>query len=372
MPAPVLVHNYPADGDTDIPIGELITLYFDKGIDIETVKNSVILFGADSDILSGPDGARWIDNKRHTAPYYLKSPGFKGVAPIDMSFSYWDTTDTVDYAEVDPGDVASYSAESAGNLGHKVTIRLREGLMAPDTSYTLYVNGDTEATDQVGISARTIFDPVADPGNSSTTGDLRLYGTWEGTTDDTLNIKITTSGDIGTMKYKWWYSSLGEGSAVTQRVGARRYRLLDKGIQIRFTGSGYVANDLYTVSLSHTFRLATNSKIQFTTTDSTFVAAPAAPSVPASTSPPTSILPGISEQKLEVIKMTPRHTSYNNPNHTREIRIEFSDALDEDTITDANVILWAYPVDGHYSGTAAPKELSKEMTVSGSTLIIKF
>jgi hypothetical protein len=372
MAAPIIVHNYPSNGDVDIPVGEALIIYFDRGVDIESAKNSIVLFGADFDTKSGPDGAVWVDGKRHKNPLFLHSPGFKGTVPIDITAEYWDTTDTVDYAVSDEEDILDEADEVSRNIGTKLTIRPKEGTLAPNVEYTLYINGDPDARDETGVSSRTVFDVIPDSGNTNSTGEVRFFGTWAGTSPDVLNIKVTTAGDIGEMKYKWWYDSTGEIGATLQRVASRRYRNIDNDLQVRFTGSDFALNDVYRVNLEPTERLAESVKIVFSTNDATWANAPADPSTPAVSAPPSSVLPGSTEDVLRVIKMVPEHTSYNNRTSNREIRIYFSDYLDDSTISDSTVILWSYPVDGHYGDTREPKELSKELSVENNILTIKF
>ena len=373
MAAPTLVSNYPSDTDIDIPVGITIKLYFDVGLDLETVKNSIVLFGRDYDQTSGPDQALWIDADTGNNKYWLSSPGFKGTVPLNFELVYYDTTDP-DKAELEVGVIDGQAAELAANAGHLVKITAQGGSLAPDTAYTLYVNGDTESNALVGVSARTVFDIEADPGNTGTTGSFSIFGTWTGSSDDTVNIKITTAGDIGTAKYKWWYDGLGEGSATVGRLTSRRFRNLEHGLQIRFTGSAFEEDDLYTFNVTASDRLAESSSIQFTTNDGSWSAAPSSPSTPAASSPPSSVLPSVSDSStvLSIVEMTPEDGSYNNKNSTRVITIVFDDDLDPDTIGDSTVRLFAYPVSGHYDDTSSLRELRKELTVEDSTLTIKF
>jgi len=373
MAAPTLVSNYPSDTDIDIPVGITIKLYFDVGLDLETVKNSIVLFGRDYDQTSGPDQALWIDADTGNNKYWLSSPGFKGTVPLNFELVYYDTTDP-DKAELEVGVIDGQAAELAANAGHLVKITAQGGSLAPDTAYTLYVNGDTESNALVGVSARTVFDIEADPGNTGTTGSFSIFGTWTGSSDDTVNIKITTAGDIGTAKYKWWYDGLGEGSATVGRLTSRRFRNLEHGLQIRFTGSAFEEDDLYTFNVTASDRLAESSSIQFTTNDGSWSAAPSSPSTPAASSPPSSVLPSVSDSStvLSILEMTPEDGSYNNKNSTRVITIVFDNDLDPDTIGDSTVRLFAYPVSGHYDDTSSLRELRKELTVEDSTLTIKF
>jgi hypothetical protein len=373
MAVPTLVSNYPSDGDTGIPVGATILCYFSVGVDLESIKNSIVLFGRDFDQTSGPDQSLWIDNDTGNNKYWLSSPGFKGTVPLNFELVYFDNADP-DLAVDENAAYTSQADETTDGFGHLVRITPQTGSLAPETVYTLYVNADTESNNLIGVSARTVFDVAPDAGNTGTTGSLSVFGTWAGTSDDVVNVKITTAGEIGVAKYKWWYTSLGEGSATTGRLTSRRFRKLEHGLQIRFTGSAFEDDDLYTFNVYATARLATSSSLSFTTNDGSFETAPASPSTPAVSSPPSTVLPSVSDAEavLSILSMTPEHGSYNNPNSTRVITIVFDDDIDEDTITDETVKIYAYPASGHYGDTTPVRELSKELIVEDDTLTIRF
>lgn len=373
MAAPTLVSNYPSDGDIGIPVGITLLCYFSVGVDLQSVKDSIVLFGRDYDQTSGPDQALWIDDDTGNNKFWLSSPGLKGTVPLDFELVYFDTAD-VDLTVDESASYTSLTDEATAGFGHLVRITPQTGSLGPETLYTLYVNGDSEDNNLIGVSSRTVYDVDPDIGNIGSTGSLSIHGTWQGTSDDVVNIKITVAGDIGVAKYKWWYDSLGEGSAATGKLTSRRFRKLEDGLQIRFTGSAFEVDDLYTLSTYSTSRLATSSSFSFTTNDGSFTTAPASPSTPAVSSPPSTVLPSVSDSAavLSIIEMTPEHGSYNNSNNTRVITIVFDDDIDEATITDDTVKIYAYPVSGHYSDTSAPRELQKELTVTDDTLTIKF
>jgi len=372
MSTPSIVRVYPADGDSGIPVGETLEVYFDRGVDLKSVSDSIVLFGSDSDQTSGPDNAIWIDEDTGNNKYFLSSPGFKGLVPVKFELVYWDTTDTVTYAEVDAGTVTSETDETSGSYGHKVKITVDPkfaATLAADTEYILYVNGDPDSTD-TGVSARTLFDVEADVGNVGS-GAVALYGTYEGVSADIMVVEITTAGNIGTAEYKWYWDSAGSGSAVTGRITNRRYRTLDEGLQVRFTGSDFQVGDSWTVNVEPIERMATSTSVTFTTNDGSYTEAPDSPSTPASSSPPSTVLPSVSTP-FQVDYMTPLDGSYNVNPDKRVITVVFTDDLDPATITDDSVTIWKYPVEGYYGGTFEPLELEKSLTVSGDTLTIRY
>ena len=61
MANPQILVTYPANDDQNIPIGERLSIVFDRGVDLSTVKKNLVLYGRDFDLTSGPDGAVWID-----------------------------------------------------------------------------------------------------------------------------------------------------------------------------------------------------------------------------------------------------------------------------------------------------------------------
>jgi hypothetical protein len=373
MAAPSVVRIYPADNDTGIPVGQTLEVYFDRGVDEQSVKESIVLFASESDTTSGPDNAIWIDEQTGDNKFFLSSPGFKGYVPLKFEFGYWDTTDLVTYAEISaPSTLTSEADEVAASYGHKVKVTIDPkfaATLAPDTLYTFYVNGDPDTTD-TGVSSRTVFDLEADGGNTGS-GSVGLYGTYTGNFDETVRVKITKAGNIGTAEYKWWYDSAGEGSAVTNRITNRRYRTLENGLQIRFTGSSFVVDDLWGINVETVSRLATSTSITFTTNDGSYTEAPESPSTPASSSPPTTVLPSNADA-FEVQMMVPENASYNINRHNRTIVITFTGDVDPSTVTDDSVTLLRYPVEGHYDSTFQPVELAKSLSISGDTLTITF
>lgn len=370
MSAPSVVDTYPANSDTGIPVGATLLVYFDKGVELQTVKDSIVLYGADRDITSGPDSAMWMDSFTGSDPFYLTSPGFQGVVPVVIELAYYTLGTTT---EADPGTITGEADETSANVGHvaKITVDPNySATLAPDLTYQWHIIGDP-SSQGVGVSARTVFDVEAG-GSNTGDGGMLSSGPYSGSTADTLHVKITKAGDIGTAKYKWWYDSAGEVSAVIGRVTSPRYRSLDNGLKVRFTGSDFDVNDEYTFDVEPFERLATSTIVSFTTNDGTYTAAPDSPSTPATSSPPSTSLPTNASAGFTVDEMFPIHGSYNVDPNNRIITITFTDDVDASTITDDSIKLWKYPVSGEYSDTFAPVELQKVLTVSGNTVTIEY
>jgi hypothetical protein len=135
MAAPTSLQTYPANNDTGIPVGIDIEVIFDRGIDLVTGQNNVVLYGDDFDQTSGPDSALWIDTDTGNNPYFLRSPGFKGLVELTASVVYVDLNTGPTYTEVDPGVITAETDETGygvAGAGHKLVLTPREPL-APDT-----------------------------------------------------------------------------------------------------------------------------------------------------------------------------------------------------------------------------------------------
>lgn len=372
MTAPSIVRVYPADGDTGIPVGQTLEVYFDRGVDLKTVSDSIVLFGSDFDQTSGPDNAIWIDKDTGNNKFFLSSPGFKGYVPVKIELAYWDTTDTVNYAEVSsPVSVTGESVETSNSYGHKVKITLdpkHSATLAADTEYKLFINGDPDSTD-TGVSSRTVFDVVT--GTSVGAGELYVYGTYTGEFSDTLNVEVTADGNIGTAQYKWWWTSAGSGSATTKRVTNRRFRKVDEGLQIRFKGSDLRVGDSWSINVEPVERMLTSTNVTFNTNDGSYTTAPESPSTPATSEPPSSVLPGYSSG-LDIDYMIPANSSYNVDIENRIITIVFTEDIDPATVTDSSITLYKYPAEGYYDSTFEPTKLQKSLEVSGNTITIRF
>jgi hypothetical protein len=361
MPAPTVDLVYPTSGATGIPVAPSIEITFSQDIDLASAKANVVIYGADFDQTSGPDLQTWIDNDTGNNPYFLKSPGFQGTVPCTYELVYVDGAG----AAVDPQP--SVYNESTVAYKHKLIIKPKE-LLAPDVKYNVYIIGDAETGTSKAISNRTVYDPVTG-GATSTTAGLAFYGGYTGASD-TLNLKVTTAGDIGTAKFKWWYTSNGEGSATIGKVTTSRFRKLEDGLQVRFTGSGFLLDDVYTLSVYAPVLLASSYTFSFTTGTGSIESVP----LTASTSIIGSATDLTSEANaLTVTSMTPVDGATHQAFSGRQILLTFSETLDASTITDANVTVTAYPVSGDFVSAASagePKELVKKLTVNGNILTI--
>ncbi len=375
MAIPNLLEIRPTDGSIGWPIGEPIVVSFDRSIDPVTLKNYIALYGADFDHTSGPDMTMWIDKDTGDNPFFLKSPGLKGTVDLQMRLVYYDLdtgTDVGVFQFTDESDEIDYGV---AGVGHRAYLTPVNGQLAPDTEYILQVLGDPDTQD-VGISARTVYDVEPAVGNVSTSGIVVSSGSYTGTTEETVRIEITSSGDIGEARYEWRYESAAPSEAKRNKLTNRRYRLLDSGLQIRFDGEQFSAGDVFRFKVYPAQRLPTNTKITFTTNDGSYTQAPDSPAVGGSSDPPQSVLPPApgmptADSYLQVLEMIPSDGAYNVSLKTNEIVILFSENLEPSSVTDDTVRIWKYPALGWWQGQADPVELAKRITVSGQTIQIQ-
>lgn len=365
-----ILSTYPNNGDTGIPVGITIKLYFNYGVDEKSLKDSVALYGRDFDVTSGPDQAIWVNEKTGDNPFFLTSPGFKGLIPLKFTFGYYTIGTTTEVTPV----ITSNADEITANVGSVVSIVIDpkyNAVLPADNLLTLIIAGDP-STQDLGVSTRTVFDIVANGANSGT-GSMSVWGTWinTGASNDEVNVQITAVGSPGVAEYKWWYTSAGTGSAVTRVLSSRRFRTLSDGLQIRFTGTELAVGDKWVFNVAHTQRLPENTTLSFTTNDGSYSAAPASPSTPATSEPSTSVLP-TSIADFEVLSMIPENGSYNISVKNRKIVITCSEDVDDTTVTNASVKLWKYPVDGVYDETYSPVELQKTIEVIDNIITIRF
>lgn len=365
---PSLTLTYPNDEDVEIPIGISIVLTFDKGIDLKTAQNMVVVYGPDFDFTSGPDQVSWTHPKTAENEFFLRSPGFQGFVPTKI-VGY--------YVDPDTGEVHSdpiYDSDDEEDLKFRLVVT-PENPLAANTLYKVFVVGDPDEVG-AGISTRTIFDVESDLDNQGDDALVYLGGTYTRTLADRVIVEITHAGDIGTAKYRWYYESSGVGSAVSGKVTGRRFRKLDDGLQVRFGGSDFAAGDIYRVTVVPAERMQSNTEFSFTTNDGSFSEPPESPSTPASSGPPGSLFPWIGPESgagaLRVVESLPADRSYNVDILNRKIVIVFNHELDPATVTQESVGLSLLPATGEYSDTFSPKVLSKKLTVENNTLTIEF
>ncbi|MCF1193238.1 hypothetical protein LRR18_16735, partial [Mangrovimonas sp. AS39] len=134
-------------------------------------------------------------------------------------------------------------AGSVTAFRHKVTFTSEKPL-APNTTYTVYVVGDDNSSDdfRAGITTRTVFDVVKSTNIGE--GTLEATGGYTGGILDTVVVTITANGAPGTATYEWYLTSAP--GVIYQATSSTGPRLLSNGVYIRFTpNTSYVTGDSY-------------------------------------------------------------------------------------------------------------------------------
>jgi hypothetical protein len=368
MTAPLIAAIYPNSGATAVPAGATIQITFDQGIDIKSISECIVVYGPDFDKTSGPESATWIDPKSGDNLFFLSSPGFTGSVNCDVKLIYVDALGN----EVTGLEILTPADEVSAGVVSKVIITPKS-LMQSEVTYHVYLVGESSDGTKRGISHRTVFD-VDSSSAISTDGIVKVYGGYSGATDDVLNVQITSSGNIGSAKYKWWLTSEGVGTAKTGNVTSRRFRHVDQdlGLQIKFDGSDFINGDIYTVNLRAPVLMANTYSFSFTIGEGTIIEVPST----ASTSVIGTLSSLTSETTyLEVLEMDPPDTSTHQRFKHRKITITFSEELNPTTVTQDSVTVIAYPVSGKFdsnlSNTSEPLELAKKLSVVSNKLIIE-
>lgn len=366
MSSPIIQQVFPSNEATSVPVGAQIAITLDRSVDLKSAKDNIVIYGPDFDMLSGPETATWLHEGDINNPMFLRSPGFKGVVDYEISGMY---VDPESGEEIELTDVIDESVEEYSGAYYKLILTPKD-LLAEKTEFKVFIVGENEDNLKKGITRRTVYE-VDSSSASSEEGEVFLYGGYSGSKDDTLNIEITSSGNIGLAEYKYWFESAGKDSAIKGRLTSRRFRKLKRGTQIRFSGSNFVKGDVYTFKVYKKEFLEDSYTFSFTTSSSFIEDVPDT----MSTSPiGTKVVLSGTAGSLTLVDMDPEDGGTNLSFSDNTIVLSFDNTIDSDTVTDDTVTVYAYPVSGIYSGNNSlqePKLLRKKLTVSDNKIIIE-
>jgi len=351
---------FPASGSEGVPVGAAVFVIFDEEIDPTTVERAFIMTGPDSDRWAG-SGLQLFDRPTTPDPeYFLDSPDYTGVVQGTFEVKKLDSAgNEVDDATYGYGTPAAYRSK---------VVFTPDDMLSATTEYTIIVSGDELDTDdlKVGIASRTVYDVQL--GTNTGDGEVIVTGGYDGAIEDVYVIQITTPGDIGTAKYRWYKTS----DPLTVRTGTTRTNevLLDDNVYLSFSGSNFDTDDSFRISLRPPTYMSGSYSWSFQTGSGAIQA------VPSSTS--TSVLGDVGAASVDttpfaVEETVPDHLTSQVSLDTHEITIDFSDDLDPDTITQDTVIVAVHPVRGAFTGNATEDigEIPKVLEVSGSRLTIR-
>lgn len=360
---------YPQNQSTNIPIGSSLYLVFDKEVDLESIKNSVILFGPDSDKTIMPDNALWINDKQGQNKDFLKSPGYKGFCEFDIEVKYLDrqTLEVIDV--VDDFDRTLYYC------GVIITPKIT---LATNIEYTFYVIGaNTQSLDPIyqtnkAVSLRTVYSPKL---VDSLDSRIKIRGTYKGKEPEgnNLNIQIVSSGNGNAAQYVYWFDDQNIDMSKVSRCSGR-WRSIDKGLVIKFDDTQYTEGEIITIKCYPIDLLQDSYIFTFTTGDGSIFIEPK-PDY-RSTSPINTVVQVDPNDKLlSIVSITPYHGEVNVPIETNKIIVTFNKELDPSSITQEAIKLQSLPVSGFYdSGYDKKREykLYKILSVDGNKLIVEF
>lgn len=362
--------SYPQNSEVNVPIGSSIALFFDKEVDIQSIKDSCILTGPDYDFSSGPDNAVWMKNNPNEN--YLRSPGYSGFVKFDVELRYFDPitnselTDVVDIDRV----VGLYT----------IAVITPEKVLALNVDYKLHIIGANTLPNSIAtkncVSERTNYTCSID---GNLTKRVKIKGTYNQSNDVTLNCKIVKSGIGSEAQYVWWFSN----EAIPSNSGARllkctsRWRSLDRGLVIRFEESEYTVGEIYQFKCYQRSNLTNSYIINFSTGNSGIYTE--ADYSLTSTSEidiniPTRVRP-VDVNRFEILSIEPYQSEVNVPIDTKYFVITFSKAIDPTTVTQQNIKIKSFPVSGFYQSKKGINnreyEVFKILSVEDNKIIIE-
>ena len=353
---PSIQSFYPNTGSTGIPIGASIVVIFDGAIDEESFKSNFFLFGPDNDILTTPFNSMLVDSYGRPGRSVLDTPGLTGRVECDFTF----TRLASDNSEEETPD---YSNANTPIYRTKVIITPKVAL-APSTTYTTMLIGDTDSSR--GVSDKTVFD-VEKTNVVGTSGLVVARGTYTGTSNRYVIIRVTAAGDSRNADFIFYYEDapLIIGSGTT----SRKWRPLsnsNNGIEIKWSGTDLQVDDTFRFEVKPPVLLTSNYSTTFTTGTGSIESVPEAAS--------TSILGDLNNDpatsEFEVVRTTPADETVKVDPSTKIIEVLFSLEVDPLTVTDKNVRITIEPTTGYDPSTAPIVKPNRFLFVDGDKLYI--
>ena len=354
---------FPSDQSVGVTLTDTIRITFNRAMDEACLAETIIVEGPDTDqvIHNSYLTETLVEGAEATI---LNSPGYMGIVPGDYTFERLDPTTGLPVTTEDPTGLGTLYKTRVTFTPHQP--------FAPDTEYVVHIVGDEDLTDDedFGTKNRSVFDGVADGGNTST-GLPLVEGTYTGgLSSDTVNVRVTASGILATAEFEWWLDSSPltlYGPALTH-INALNFI---EGTTIRFEEGTYIPEDTWTFVLKDPEFFEGTQTFAFTTGGGNIT--PVAETT--STSPtgipiPTAL---IATTAFDVVSTSPDHLATNQPVTAYDrICIQFSSDIDPATITDETVSVTAEPVINHPNLTIQSPDgpIAKILTVSGNKLFI--
>ncbi len=359
--------SYPQNQSTNIPNGSTFRLVFDKEVDIESVRNSIILVGADFDRTTIPENALWINETSGENKNFLRSPNYKGFCEFDVEINFLDpVTKEIVLPENDFDRTNYYTA---------AVIKPKKAL-ALNSEYQIFLIGsNTQNLDPMyknnnAVSLRTIYSANL---NNTVDERVKVRGLFKGENGigSLLTIEIVESGIGNAAQYIYYFDDQNKNMERLSRCSAR-WRSVDKGLNIKFDNIQYNAGELITIKCYKPDFLEASYIINFSTNDGAIYIEPE-PDY-KSTSPVNTVLINNFEP-LAIIKVTPHEGAINIPLSNNLIEIHFNKLLDPASVTQDSVKIEVLPVSGYYNNMydshPKTKKLYKIVSVVENKIIIE-
>jgi hypothetical protein len=386
--APTL--SYPKNLEQGFPVGQSFFLIFSNVVDLERFKESCVLFGRDFDRTSGPDNALWLNSSDATTPFFLRSPGFGGFIDYDIEEILIDSLETM--------TVSDKQILEDKVSGQNTLIKLTPKIVLPeDNTFYLYIIGDnadesadlpafvSNYSENKSVSIKTVYGALEE--DQTVSERVKSKGSYFAVNNETsskLFIKIVKDGEGSEAKYIWWFNDENEPQPASNNYNTRlsrcvqRWRTLDRGVLVRFSGSQYNLDETFTINCYVRENLENSYLITFyTSTDSVY-------EYPenSSTSPlgnDLGLIPGVGQtgvsgESLIVTSIEPYDGAINVDLNLKKIIISFNKDLNPETITQESIKLFSYPVSGSFNGPNGTRsdrefEILKIVSVEGNKII---
>jgi len=354
---------HPAVSGLNIILSDTIRVTFDREMDEARLGDNLFIAGPDNDTHTGPDHRIWIDFPSiGDEEEILQSPGYHGLVQGAFTYSRHDlSSETV---------VSGIDVVGSGHLYRTRTTFTPTNRLAPNTRYYVYLSGDEAAGDglDTGISGRTVFDPIAAPGNTGIV-DPVFEGGFSWGTNDTYNIEIMSTGTTDTATFRYWTTLFPTKS--TSISVKRSGVLLRNGVTIKFPPGTWTVGDTWTVVAKKRDTFTGNLIWTFLTGSGSIQEVPAA----ASTSVLGDAIPAAVAVStgLSVSSTLPADKASHQtiPDAPYVISATFNKAIDPTTVVSGvTATVTASPVDGDEVTHPADGVLIAEPSVSGATLSI--
>ena len=388
--------SYPTNNESQFPIGQEIVLVFNKPLDFKAAKDSVVLYGPDYDVTSGPDNGLWLNRSDGTNPFFLNSPNFKGFVECDF-----ETFLVNNLQELKVLDSQKLISKPEDDL-YSVLVVTPKTPLKTNTNYNLFICGvNLDNVDNVPselaaytqsncISERTVFDPYFFENLQKVESEkVRSAGSFEPSSNEAeakLNIKIVTAGNGSSAKYVWWFDDEEEPNNPAHSLWdsrlsrcVQRWRITSRGVLVKFELAEYEVGERFKIDchkeelLEHSFAIGfntgTDSIFEYPEYTSTSPIAPDGLLIPD--------LPGIApEEKLEVVSISPTDGEINVRLDLNKIFIKFNKEIDPATVTQDSITIESQSVSGVFDGPGGtrsnrPQKVFKIISVSGDTITLE-